>query len=70
MPESWIRFDMVRGTENPDEVVCFGLFDCTAEELKASAALVGYQEQQEAIAPFVELVGVDQVYEVVEELIR
>lgn len=70
MPASWRRFEMVRGTEDPDEVICFGIFDGTAEELRASAALVGYEQQQAAIAPFVESVGADDIYEVVEEMVR
>jgi hypothetical protein len=60
------QFFMVRNTENPDEVICFGLFDGTLEELRASAAYSGYDEQLAKIAPFVEDVGADGVYEVVE----
>ena len=68
MPEGWRRFNMVRSVDNPDEVICLGIFDGTADELRASAALVGYEDQQAAIAPYVESVGADGFYEVVEEL--
>lgn len=66
-PEGFVRFDMVRNVEDPDEVISFGLFDGTPEELREAAAKMGYEEQLERIAPFVESVGADGLYEVVEE---
>jgi hypothetical protein len=60
------QFFMVRNTGDPDEVICFGLFDGTTEELRASGAYSGYDEQLAAIAPFIESVGADGMYEVVE----
>jgi hypothetical protein len=42
----------------------------TAEELRASSEAAGRNEQQEAIAPFVESVGADGVHEVVEDISR
>jgi quinol monooxygenase YgiN len=67
LPEGFVRFDMVRNTDDPDEVICFGFFAGTAEELRTSVAKFGYAAQQEAIAPYVESVGADGLYEVVEE---
>jgi hypothetical protein len=66
-PEGWVRFNMIRNAERPDEVICFGFFDGSADELRRSAQGSGYAEQQEAIAPYVESVGADGLYEVVEE---
>lgn len=66
-PEGFVRFDMVRNTENPDGVISFGLFDGTVEEFGRVAADSGYEEQLERISPFVESVGADGLYEVVEE---
>lgn len=60
------QFFMVRNTEDPEEVICFGLFNGTKEELRALAASSGYDEQLGKIAPFVEAVGADGLYEVVE----
>lgn len=68
-PEGWVRFDMLRNVEDPDEVICFGFFDGTVEELRRSSAESGYDEQQQAIAPFVESVGTDGLFEIVEERI-
>lgn len=67
MPPGFVRFDMVRNTENPDEVICFGFFDGTVDELRGVAAETDYAGQLESIAPFVESVGADGLYEVVEE---
>jgi quinol monooxygenase YgiN len=68
MPEGWRRFNMLRSADDPNEVICFGIFEGTAEDLRANAALVGYEDQQVAIAPYVESVGTDGVYEVVENV--
>jgi heme-degrading monooxygenase HmoA len=68
MPEGWVRFNMVRSAENPDEVICFGFFDGDVEGVRANAAQAGYKEQQAAIAPFVESVGADGLYEIVEDM--
>ena len=67
VPPGYVRFNMVRRVENPDEVICFGFFDGTVEELRLVAAERGYSEQLEAIAPFVQSVGADGLYEIVEE---
>lgn len=60
------QFFMVRNTENPDEVICFGLFNGTREELRESDLYSGYDEQLSKIAPFVDAVGTDGMYEVIE----
>jgi hypothetical protein len=66
-PPSYVRFNMIRNTESPDEVICFGFFDGSVDELRRTAAEQGYAEQLEAIAPFVESVGADGLYEIVED---
>ena len=66
-PAGMVRFNMIRNAQNPDEVVCFGFFDGTMDELRRVAAEQDYAAQLEAIAPFVESVGADGLYEVVED---
>ena len=67
-PEGWVRFNMVRNVDNPDEVIAFGFFDGTADELRASAAQDdGRAAQLAAIEPYVAATGADGLYEVVEE---
>ena len=51
-PAGYVRFNMIRKAQNPDEVVCFER---------------GYAEQLAAIDPFVDSVGADGLYEIVEE---
>jgi hypothetical protein len=58
---------MIRNAQNPDEVVCFGFFDGSVDELRRTVDERGYAEQLEAIAPFIESVGADGLYEIVEE---
>lgn len=66
-PAGWVRFNMVRNAENPDEVICFGFFDGTLDELHRRAAEQGYAEQLQAVTPFIAWVGADGLYEIVEE---
>jgi len=69
-PEGFVRFNMIRNTDNPDEVISFGFFDGTVDQLREVAADQGYDEQVERIAPFVDSVGADGLYEIVEEFSR
>ena len=69
-PEGFVRFNMIRNTEDPDEVISFGFFDGTVDELRAMVAELGYEEQLERVAPFVESAGADGLYEIVEEFTR
>jgi heme-degrading monooxygenase HmoA len=66
-PEGFVRFNMLRNAENPDEVITFGFFDGSVEQLREVAAKEGYEEQVSAIAPFVESTGADGLYEIVED---
>jgi hypothetical protein len=68
-PEGFVRFNMLRNAENPDEVISFGFFDGSPEQLREIAAKEGYGEQLERVAPFVESVGADGLYDIVEERI-
>lgn len=67
MPSGWRHFNMIRNSEDPNEVICFGFFDGTPETLRADATQSSYEQQQTAIAPFVESVGPSGVYEVIED---
>jgi hypothetical protein len=66
-PVGYVRFNMIRNMASPDDVICFGFFDGTVEQLRETAAEEGYGAQVEAIAPFVRVVGADGLYEVVED---
>jgi hypothetical protein len=60
------QFFMVRNTQDENEVICFGLFNGSLQELRSSGVYDGYDEQMQKIEPFVAAVGTDGLYEVVE----
>jgi hypothetical protein len=66
-PPGWVRFDMLRNVERQDEVICFGFYDGSMDDLRSSERDLGYDEQMAAIAPFVASEGTSGLYEVVEE---
>ena len=37
-PEGWVRFNMVRGVDDPNEVVCFGFFDGSIDVIVSPAS--------------------------------
>ena len=69
-PAGWVRFHMLRGLADPDEVVTFGFFDGTLEELERGQAESDFEERRDAIGEFVEAVIVNGVYEIVQSLER
>lgn len=66
-PKGWKKFYALRGVNDPDEVITFGLFDGTLEEMRASFNENDYDERRGEIEQYVESVGADGVFEVVEE---
>jgi heme-degrading monooxygenase HmoA len=67
-PAGWKRFYAVRNVDDENEVITFGFFDGTLEELRAGQQDNGEYERRRAEADqFVESVGADGVFEVVEE---
>jgi hypothetical protein len=67
-PDGWVRFTMLRSLANPDEVVTFGFFDGTLEELERSQAEAGYDELRASIDPLVDAVIANGIYEVAASL--
>jgi hypothetical protein len=67
-PEGWVRFTMLRSVANPDEVVTFGFFDGTLEELERNQAEQGYEQVRDSIDPLVDTVIANGVYEIVASL--
>ena len=66
VPGGWKRFYAVRSVDDENEVITFGFFDGTLEELRGIDRS-GYDERRQSVDQFVESVGVDGVFEVVEE---
>jgi hypothetical protein len=66
-PPGWKRFYALRGVADENEVITFGLFDGTLEEMRANMSQNDYDERRAAADQYVESVGTDGVFEVVEE---
>ena len=65
-PRGWVRFHLLRNLANPDEVVTFGFFDGSIEDLERSQADSDFDERRAAIEPFVDAVIANGIYEVTE----
>jgi hypothetical protein len=64
-PAGWVRFHALRSLENENEIVTFGFFDGTLEELERSQADAGYEERRDSLGELVETVITNGVYEIV-----
>jgi len=71
VPAGWKRFHALRNVADENEVITFGFFEGSLEELREGqqqqAEGEGYQERRATIEQFVESVGADGIFEVVEE---
>ena len=68
VPTGWKRFYAVRNVNEENEVITFGFFDGTLEELRAGQQGGGeYDRRRAAVDELVESVGADGIFEVVEE---
>jgi heme-degrading monooxygenase HmoA len=65
--QGWVRFHMLRGLKDENEVVTFGFFDGTLDELNASQSQHDYEERVQQVAPFVDSVVSNGIYEIVVE---
>lgn len=67
VPAGWKKFYALQNVNDENEVITFGLFDGTLEELRAGQQGGEYDERRAAADEFVESVGADGIFEVVEE---
>jgi hypothetical protein len=65
-PPGWVRFHMLRSLADENEVVTFGFFDGTLEELESSQGQEGYEDRRERVDALVDSVVANGVYEVVD----
>ncbi|MGV1047185.1 MAG: hypothetical protein ACOYD4_01485 [Solirubrobacterales bacterium] len=63
-PPGWVRFHVLRGLADRNEVVTFGFFDGTLEELERNQAEEGFEERRTSIESLVEEVIANGVYEI------
>jgi hypothetical protein len=59
---------ILRKFDDPNEIIAFGLVEGSREEIEASFDKDKERERQERMAPFIESVGADGVYEVIERI--
>ncbi len=68
VPAGWVRFHILRSLADENEVVTFGFFDGTFEELERSQNEADFEERRASIDPLVDTVVANGVYEIVESL--
>ena len=66
-PPGWKRFYALRSVSDENEIVTFGFFDGTLEEMRANQSDNDYDERRAAADQYVESVGADGVFEIVAE---
>jgi hypothetical protein len=64
-PAGWVRFHVLRNLADENEVITFGFFDGTLDELERSQQDAGYDEVRGSIDSLVDAVISNGVYEIV-----
>ncbi len=67
VPAGWKKFYALQNVNDENEVITFGLFDGTLEQLRESQQGGEYDERRATVDELVESVGADGIFEVVEE---
>ncbi len=67
MPEGGEVF-IVRNVQNPDEIIAFGLFEGELEKMREMMDPEEEKKRSDAMAPHIESVGADGMYEVIEHI--
>lgn len=68
-PAGWVRFHALRGLADENEVVTFGFFDGTLEELERSQDEADFAQRRAAIDHCVDAVIANGVYDITESLV-
>ena len=67
MPEG-AEIYILRNQKDPDEIIAFGIVEASLEDMMATMDPAVEEKRQEAMAPYVESVGADGMYEVIEQI--
>ena len=59
---------ILRNTKDPEEIIAVGFVEGALEEIQASIDPGSEQARQEAMDPYVESVGADGIYDVIERI--
>ena len=71
-PENWpegVHAYILRNLNDPDEIIAFGMTDRSIDELRAEIG-EEQQERSKEMAPHIESVGADGMYEVIDEVTK
>jgi hypothetical protein len=67
MPEG-VEVFVLRNLKDENEIIAFGLFEGDPEEIRAMMDPDEERKRQEAMAPYIESIGADGIYEVIERI--
>jgi hypothetical protein len=67
MPEG-VEVFVLRNLKDENEIIAFGLFEGDPEEIRAMMDPDEERKRQEAMAPFIDSIGADGIYEVIERI--
>lgn len=67
MPEG-VEAYILRNLNDPNEIIAFGLIEGDLDEIKAMMDPDEDRKRQEAMAPYIESIGADGTYEVIERV--
>jgi hypothetical protein len=59
---------ILRNRNDPDEIIAFGLVEGNLDEIMAGMDPASEKARQEAMDPFIESVGADGIYDVIEHI--
>jgi hypothetical protein len=70
-PENWpegVHAYILRKLDDENEIIAFGLTDRSPDELRTEGMAEEQQERNQAMAPYVDSIGADGFYEVIDEV--
>jgi hypothetical protein len=70
-PANWpegVHAYILRNMNDPDEIIAFGLTDRSLDELRTEDMKEEQRQRNEAMAPHIESIGADGLYEVIDEV--
>jgi hypothetical protein len=69
-PEGSQKAYILQNVQDPEEVIAFGFFEQNLEDLKSDRDFVRQMDERvERMAPHIDSIGADGIYEVVEEVV-
>jgi hypothetical protein len=67
MPEG-VQAYILRNLKDPDEIIAFGLIEGELDQIREGMDPEAERARQEAMAPYIESIGADGIYEVIERI--